>query len=117
MGALTQSRLDRAVVARYFSFMVISQLFIFTLVGVIFSMTSPFLVVLAYDAGTITESVEEIIAEVGKKSFNDIIDNLHSTPSTLTFEDLFNKVFQPFPIRLTEPTVSPDELFLPIIHG
>jgi hypothetical protein len=98
--------------------MVISQLFIFTLVGVIFSMTFPFLVVLVYDAGTITESVEQIIVEIGgKKSFNDIIDNLHSTPSTLTFEDLFNKVSQPFPIRLTEPTVSPDELFLPIIHG
>ncbi|KAI0302360.1 DUF221-domain-containing protein [Multifurca ochricompacta] len=34
MGALTQSRLDRAVVARYFAFLVISQLIIFTLIGV-----------------------------------------------------------------------------------
>jgi len=34
MGALTQSYLDRAVVARYFSFLVISQLVIFTLIGV-----------------------------------------------------------------------------------
>ena len=36
-GALTQSRLDRAVVARYFAFLVISQLIIFTLIGVAFS--------------------------------------------------------------------------------
>jgi hypothetical protein len=36
-GALTQSRLDRAVVARYFAFLVISQLIIFTLFGVGFS--------------------------------------------------------------------------------
>jgi hypothetical protein len=36
-GALTHSRLDRAVVARYFAFLVISQLIIFTLIGVIFS--------------------------------------------------------------------------------
>lgn len=37
MGANTHSRLDRAVVARYFAFLVISQLIIFTLIGVIFS--------------------------------------------------------------------------------
>jgi calcium permeable stress-gated cation channel len=36
-GALTESRLDRAVVARYFAFLVIAQLIIFTLIGVIFS--------------------------------------------------------------------------------
>jgi hypothetical protein len=36
-GALTQSRLDRAVLARYFAFLVISQLIIFTLIGVAFS--------------------------------------------------------------------------------
>jgi calcium permeable stress-gated cation channel len=36
-GAITHSRLDRAVIARYFAFLVISQLVIFTLIGVIFS--------------------------------------------------------------------------------
>jgi calcium permeable stress-gated cation channel len=36
-GALTHSALDRAVVARYFFFLVISQLIIFTLIGVGFS--------------------------------------------------------------------------------
>lgn len=36
-GAFTHSRLDRAVIARYFAFLVISQLIIFTLIGVIFS--------------------------------------------------------------------------------
>ena len=42
-GAQTQSRLDRAVIARYFAFLVISQLIIFTLIGVIFSMCFFFL--------------------------------------------------------------------------
>ena len=37
MGGLTHSKLDRAVVARYFTFLIISQLIIFTLLGVIFS--------------------------------------------------------------------------------
>jgi Calcium-dependent channel, 7TM region, putative phosphate len=37
MGALTQSYMDRAVVARYFAFLVISQLIIFTLISVVFS--------------------------------------------------------------------------------
>ena len=41
-GAQTQSRLDRAVVARYFAFLVISQLVIFTLIGVIFSKSCHF---------------------------------------------------------------------------
>lgn len=37
MGASTHARLDRAVIARYFAFLVISQLIIFTLIGVVFS--------------------------------------------------------------------------------
>ncbi|KAJ7125115.1 hypothetical protein C8R44DRAFT_618715 [Mycena epipterygia] len=61
MGALTNSRLDRAVVARYFTFLVISQLFIFTLIGVIF------------------QSVEHIVLSIGKKSFQEIISNLDNT--------------------------------------
>ncbi|KAJ7828540.1 hypothetical protein B0H14DRAFT_3088215 [Mycena olivaceomarginata] len=84
MGALTQSRLDRAVVARYFSFMVTSQLFIFTLVGVIF------------------KSVEQIIVEIGgKKSFNDIIDNLHTLPDTInrTYIDQSSYWLTFFPLR------------------
>lgn len=36
-GALTHSRLDRAVVGRYYAFLVLSQLVVFTLIGVIFS--------------------------------------------------------------------------------
>ncbi|KAG2109235.1 uncharacterized protein F5147DRAFT_753188 [Suillus discolor] len=54
-GALTHSRLDRAVVARYFAFLVISQLIIFTLIGVGFI------------------AAEQI----------DIINNLHTLPSTI----------------------------------
>lgn len=41
MGAFTHSHLDRAVIARYFAFLVISQLLIFTLIGVGFSALMP----------------------------------------------------------------------------
>lgn len=37
MGASTHSSLDRIVIARYFTFLVISQLVFFTVIGVIFS--------------------------------------------------------------------------------
>ncbi|KAJ7647702.1 hypothetical protein FB45DRAFT_734225 [Roridomyces roridus] len=69
MGALTHSKLDRAVIARYFAFLIISQLIVFTLFGVIF------------------QSVEQIVLSVGKKSFQDIIHNLHVDQSSywLTF--------------------------------
>jgi hypothetical protein len=60
MGGLTHSKLDRSVVARYFTFLIISQLVIFTLLGVIFN------------------SVQQIVIQIGKKaSFKEIIDNLH----------------------------------------
>ncbi|KAJ6611276.1 hypothetical protein B0H10DRAFT_2224151 [Mycena sp. CBHHK59/15] len=65
MGALTNSKLDRTVVARYFTFLVISQLVIFTLIGVIF------------------QSVEQIVLQIGKKSFKEIIDNLDTLPSVI----------------------------------
>lgn len=65
-GALTHSRLDRAVVARYFAFLVISQLIIFTLIGVGFI------------------AAEQIVTEIGQHtSFQDIINNLHTLPSTI----------------------------------
>ncbi|KAG1860839.1 hypothetical protein F4604DRAFT_1790278 [Suillus subluteus] len=65
-GALTQSRLDRAVVARYFAFLVISQLIIFTLIGVGFI------------------AAEQVVTEIGQHtSFQDIINNLYTLPSTI----------------------------------
>ncbi|KAF8520851.1 DUF221-domain-containing protein [Gautieria morchelliformis] len=64
-GAATKSRLDRAVIARYFAFMIISQLFIFTLIGVLFS------------AG------QQIAAQIGKTSFQQILDNLDVLPSSI----------------------------------
>lgn len=64
MGALTHSRLDRAVIARYYTFLVISQLVIFTLIGVIFN------------------SVREIIEQIGKNATaSEIYDNLHKLPA------------------------------------
>ncbi|PPQ75181.1 hypothetical protein CVT26_008789 [Gymnopilus dilepis] len=66
MGALTHSKLDRAVVARYFAFLILSQLIIFTLIGVIFN------------------SVEQIIIQIGKKaSAKEILQNLHKLPSQI----------------------------------
>jgi hypothetical protein len=65
-GALTQSRLDRAVVARYFAFLVISQLIIFTLIGVAFN------------------SIEQIVKQIGQhKSFHDILNNIDKLPATI----------------------------------
>ncbi|KAH9952686.1 DUF221-domain-containing protein [Russula dissimulans] len=61
MGALTHSRLDRAVVARYFAFLVISQLIIFTLIG-----------------------VASIIKQIGQhKSFNEILNNIDKLPAVI----------------------------------
>ncbi|KAG5727100.1 hypothetical protein E4T56_gene20354 [Termitomyces sp. T112] len=66
MGALTHSKLDRAVIARYYSFLIISQLVIFTLIGVIFN------------------SVREIVLQIGAKaSFQEILDNLNTLPQTI----------------------------------
>lgn len=83
MGALTHSRLDRAVIARYFFFLVISQLVIFTLIGVIF------------------KSVTQIIGQIGKKSFKEIINNLHTLPSVInsTYIDQSSYWLTFFPLR------------------
>ncbi|KAJ7782689.1 hypothetical protein B0H16DRAFT_464722 [Mycena metata] len=84
MGALTTSKLDRAVVARYFAFMIISQLVVFTLFGVIF------------------RSVEQIIVAIGgKKSFNEIINGLHTLPGTInrTYIDQSSYWLTFFPLR------------------
>ncbi|KAG6867794.1 hypothetical protein C0993_010989 [Termitomyces sp. T159_Od127] len=60
MGALTHSKLDRAVIARYYSFLIISQLVIFTLIGVIFNL------------------VRQIVVQIGKTAlfcnFNATVD-------------------------------------------
>ncbi|KAF4563229.1 hypothetical protein EYR40_007061 [Pleurotus pulmonarius] len=71
MGALTHSRLDRAVIARYFAFLVISQLVIFTLIGVLFNI------------------VKEIVRQVGKKSFAEIM----SSSSLSTLPDKINRTY------------------------
>ncbi|KAI0685812.1 hypothetical protein C8T65DRAFT_747723 [Cerioporus squamosus] len=84
MGAYTHSRMDRAVVARYFAFLIISQLIIFTLIGVIFN------------------SVKQIVILIGKhKSFQDIIDNLHQLPQTIneTYIDQASYWLTYFPLR------------------
>jgi hypothetical protein len=75
MGALTRSKLDRAVIARYFSFLIISQLIIFTLIGVIFSkLPCPFHFLGVHMR---TGSVQQIVVQIGKKaSFQEIINNL-----------------------------------------
>ncbi|VDC00357.1 unnamed protein product, partial [Peniophora sp. CBMAI 1063] len=83
-GALTHSRLDRAIVARYFAFLVISQLVIFTLIGVGFN------------------AVSQIVSEIGKhKSFQDIINSLDTLPATInaTYIDQSSYWLTFFPLR------------------
>jgi hypothetical protein len=66
LGAKTRSELDKAVTKRYFAFLIISQLVIFTLIGVIFN------------------SVKEIVVQIGKHdSFQEILDNLHELPKNI----------------------------------
>ncbi|KAG8742312.1 hypothetical protein FRC10_001670 [Ceratobasidium sp. 414] len=65
-GAITHSRLDRAVVARYFAFLIISQFFIFSLLGVAF------------------QSVTEIILEIGKhQGISAVLKSLHKIPGRI----------------------------------
>ena len=65
-GAITQTRLDRAVVQRYFAFLIISQLLIFSLLGV--------LIQLATDTYL---KIEE------RKSFMEIITNIKVDPESI----------------------------------
>ncbi|KAF9565599.1 DUF221-domain-containing protein [Agrocybe pediades] len=68
MGAITHSSLDRLVIARYFAFLIISQLIIFTVLGVIF------------------HSVLEIIEAIQREgvSVHTIVDNLDKLPARIT---------------------------------
>jgi hypothetical protein len=62
-GAMTRSRLDRAVTARYYAFLVISSFLIFSLIGVVWS------------------SIAGVIAQVGeKKSASEILGSLQDLP-------------------------------------
>ncbi|KIK67510.1 hypothetical protein GYMLUDRAFT_37654 [Collybiopsis luxurians FD-317 M1] len=83
MGALTHSKLDRQVIGHYFAFLVISQLVIFTLIGVIFN------------------AVQAIVQEVGKDSFKDIINNLNTLPDIInrTYIDQSSYWLTFFPLR------------------
>ncbi|KAG9119704.1 hypothetical protein FRC07_005134, partial [Ceratobasidium sp. 392] len=65
-GATTHSRLDRAVVARYFAFLIISQFFIFSLLGVVF------------------QAVTEIILVIGKhQGISAVLNSLHKIPGRI----------------------------------
>lgn len=83
-GALTHSRLDRAVIARYFAFLVISQLVIFTLIGVLFN------------------CVKEIVIQIGKhKNIHEILQNLDKLPGNIhkTYIDQASYWLTYFPLR------------------
>ncbi|PBK74192.1 DUF221-domain-containing protein [Armillaria solidipes] len=67
MGGLTHARLDRAVVARYFAFTIISQLIIFTLIGVAFN------------------SISQVVSLIGDHaSAREILNNLHRLPNKIS---------------------------------
>jgi hypothetical protein len=79
MGALTQSYMDRAVVARYFAFLVISQLIIFTLISVVFSKRLSFGYQLIQVLMLHLVGVKDIVLQVGAHtSFKEILHNLDS---------------------------------------
>lgn len=82
-GALTHSRLDRAVVARYFAFLVISQLVVFTLIGVIFSTYSEQPSLHRSQPHTLpVDSVKTIVLQIGHhESIKDILENLDGKAS------------------------------------
>lgn len=83
-GATTRTRLDRAVVARYFAFLVLSQLVVFSLIGVIFS------------------SIMEIVAAVGSHlSVGEILKNLDKLPNNIhkTYISQSNYWLTFFPLR------------------
>ena len=82
-GATTQSRLDRAVVARYYGFLVVSQLIIFTLIGVIFSMSPVHSSLSLTDPVHSVVSVKNIVEAVGKESAKDIFKTFSSLPGTI----------------------------------
>ncbi|QRW25307.1 hypothetical protein RhiXN_07256 [Rhizoctonia solani] len=65
-GAITHSRLDRAVVARYFAFLIISQFFIFSLMSVAFQI------------------VTQIQFDIGKhRNIKVILSHLHDVPERI----------------------------------
>ncbi|KAJ7188651.1 hypothetical protein C8R46DRAFT_1055401 [Mycena filopes] len=83
-GALTHAHLDRAVVARYFAFLVISQLIVFTLIGVIIN------------------SVTELIELIGKHATSkEIIANLDKLPGRInkTYINTSTYWLKFFPLR------------------
>ncbi|KAJ6495774.1 DUF221-domain-containing protein [Mycena vitilis] len=83
-GALTHARLDRAVVGRYWAFLVISQLIVFTLIGVVFN------------------SVTEIVALIGKHaSTKAILANLDKLPGRIprTYINTSTYWLKFFPLR------------------
>lgn len=61
-GAPTRSRLDRAVTARYFFFMIISNLVIFSLLGVVYTAVARIVVQIGghQSVGTIFKGFEDI---------------------------------------------------------
>ncbi|KAJ6624302.1 hypothetical protein B0H10DRAFT_2006745 [Mycena sp. CBHHK59/15] len=83
-GALTHARLDRAVVARYFAFLVISQLIVFTLIGVVFN------------------AVTELVGLIGKHaSAKDMLANLDKLPGRInrTYINQSSYWLKYFPLR------------------
>ncbi|KAJ4483501.1 hypothetical protein J3R30DRAFT_3402189 [Lentinula aciculospora] len=104
MGALTHSKLDRQVIAHYFAFLVISQLVIFTLIGVIFN------------------AAEEIVLEIGKDSFKDIINNLDTLPSiinsTYINQSSYWLTFFPYAAAVCQRSICTSSLFpFPSLRG
>lgn len=77
---MTRSRLDRAVVARYFGFLVASQLIIFTLIGVLYrALRARSFSALISDLVSELESIALVVLEIGQhQSAEKILKNFTS---------------------------------------
>lgn len=80
MGANSHTMLDRVVIARYFTFMIISQLIIFTVIGVIYSKSSFCGWVSLTDYHGCVDAILELIAilRIQKVTITVVWDNLNS---------------------------------------
>lgn len=86
-GATTRSRLDRAVMARYFAFLIISNFIIFSLLGVVWCKRWQLSLCRGHRwLWECIAAVAQIIAEAGKhKSFKEIMDGLTDFPNSKPF--------------------------------
>ena len=114
MGANTHSSLDRIVVARYFSFMFVSNIIIFTLIGVIYSEYFLWDTSLHLMNGYFIDSVLEMIVtfRLQRVTLDNILENLGSKQPKYTHASLFKTSLPGLPARMTRTYVDQSTFWL-----